>query len=137
MGRGFGRGTRVAVVTHAQVKNKKKMPRGLRGASSRKKRRALYRDAEAGPDAFPDQQAAAGKQKTQVPKKEPSSGGTTLANKIAAVQIPLDVRRGPSGKLSHLRKELLKKCKKIRQNHNKTAKVRRERTLKAPLSDNS
>jgi hypothetical protein len=110
MGRGFGRGAKaVAIVTHAQAKKQKKLPRGLRGG--RKKRRSTYADK----DAIEEGRA---------PKQEKNKP-LSIHSQIAAVQFPSNVPRGQGFK--QLRKGLIKQVKNIRRNYNEKAKVKRAR----------
>lgn len=124
MGRGFGRGAKsVAVVTHAQVKGRMKMPRGLRG--NRKKKRKMYARAN-------DEQAmlensmgvgevpSAKTQKKQSQETGVLSGRRTMAQEIASIQFDQNVK-GRRKSFKVLRKHLLESVKDLRRKHHQKA----------------
>lgn len=141
MGRGFGRGAKsVGIVTHAQVKKGKKMPKGLRG--SRKKRRAPFNKAG---DEQGDLEESMGVQKTTTTQQNRRGGGDaaapkkrktedeggrtprrTLAQEIAGVQFQHVVNKRQKG-FKALRKQLVNAVKDVRRRY---AQKNRSRSLK-------
>ena len=142
MGRGFGRGARVTVVTRAQAqKAGKKIPRGMR--TSKKKMKRMRRERS-------EMESAAGGEREkhrEVKEGENAKAGRlrdvegdaslvggahgTLAHQIASVKIPTLVR-GKGQKLKELRKQLMKSVKQIRQSHAAKARSKakkQEKTL--------
>ena len=121
MGRGFGRGAKsVAVVTHAQVKNAKKVPRGLK--LTRKKRRRMYKDDHDAED--PNTMMDTGdknKNRKGKPNGQENKGNVqpkSVEQQIAGIDFKQLVSRGK--KLSSLRKQIVGAVKNIRRrNHQK------------------
>lgn len=134
MGRGFGRGAKsVGIVTHAQVKKGKKMPKGLRG--SKKKRRAPYADEQGDLEESMGVQKTAPQHRQQQPapqrrQKTEDEGGKaprkTLAQEIAGIQFQHVVNKRTKG-FKSLRKQLVNAVKDVRRRH---AAKNRARTLK-------
>ena len=124
MGRGFGRGAKtVAVVTHAQVKGKGKLPRGLRG--NRKKKRKMYARAN-DEQAMLETSMGVGEnpsQKTQKKQHQETgvlSGRRTMAQEIASIQFQSNVKGRRKG-FKLLRKHLLESVKDLRRKHHEKA----------------
>lgn len=121
MGRGFGRGAKsVAIVTHAQVKASKKMPRGLRG--SRKKRRRQYQKSDA--QEQEDLERSLG-----MTRPEPKSR-KTLAQEIASIQVPHMINKRQKG-MKALRRKIIAAVKKTRRRHAEKAKKSAKKSRKA------
>lgn len=129
MGRGFGRGAKsVAVVTHAQVKNAKKVPRGLK--VTRKKRRRMYKqdhDSE-DPNSMMDtgDNNKGGKPKGQ--QKKGNIQAKTVEQQIAGIDFKQHVGRGT--KLSVLRKQIVGTVKNIRRRNHQKQEARAKAEVK-------
>lgn len=134
MGRGFGRGAKsVGIITHAQVKKGKKMPKGLRG--SNKKRRAPQRDEQGDLEESMGVPVTTnkGQQQRGAPQrrqKTEDEGGKaprkTLAQEIAGIQFQHVVNKRTKG-FKSLRKQLVNAVKDVRRRH---AAKNRARTMK-------
>ena len=125
MGRGFGRGAKaVAVVTHAQVKNAKKIPRGLK--DTRKKRRRMYRREAAAED--PNSMMNTGDEMTNNKRNEGKTNSKkhvapkSVEQQIAGIHFETLVPRGK--KLKVLRKQLINTVKNIRRKDHKKKEAR-------------
>jgi hypothetical protein len=120
MGKGFGRGAKsVAIVTHAQVKAKKKLPKGLRG--SRKKKRRMFHAANDEQAQLEQSLGIAAENKTKSNKTGPeSSGGSirgrSLAQEIAGIQFQHVINKRQKG-FKGLRKQLMASVKEVRRRH--------------------
>ena len=128
MGRGFGRGAKsVAIVTHAEVKRQKKVPRGLK--FGRKKKRRMYKQqGEDGGQVNPIEEVGPGavNPKSLKDKRaaiaEAKKSRKNTAEQVAGLRIASSVAGRRKG-LASLRKELLKSTKELnRQNHIKRMK---------------
>jgi hypothetical protein len=122
MGKGFGRGAKaVGIVTHAQVRAKKKMPRGLK--VSRKKRRTQYRDQDAADAAV----ASGAEAPTKKGPSNSNEGGfdpkKSLASQIAAIKMP-DAVNGRKKGFKDIRKKLLAAVKDVRKRYHDKARAR-------------
>ncbi|KAH8616813.1 hypothetical protein ERJ75_000421000 [Trypanosoma vivax] len=117
MGRGFGRGSRVAIVTHAQVKSAgKKVPRGLRGTRQIKRRRFQMKH-----DEQRKLEESLGMEKTPERKVE-----KTLAQQVASVQFAHVVNKRQKG-LRQLRRQIIAGVRDLRRRY---AEKRRRQTLR-------
>ncbi|AAZ11175.1 hypothetical protein, conserved [Trypanosoma brucei brucei TREU927] len=107
MGRGFGRGLRVAIVTHAQGKNTgKKTPRGLRGSRQIKRKRFQQKHDD---QLKLEESMGLGPVTKRVAEKP-------LAQQIAAVQFPHVINKRQKG-FKQLRKQIIHGVKSIRRRH--------------------
>ena len=121
MGRGFGRGAKaVAIVTHAQVKNAKKVPRGLK--ETRKKRRRMYRREAQAED--PNSMMDTGDDKRNEGKSNSKKhvAPKSVEQQIAGIHFETLVPRGK--KLKVLRKQLINTVKNIRRKDHKKKEAR-------------
>jgi hypothetical protein len=129
MGRGFGRGAKsVGIVTHAQVENAKKLPKGLRG--SRKKRRSQRRKTEDEQGQLEESMGVQTEQRGTERKKQQRSedeGGKmsrkTLAQEIAGIQFQHVVNKRQKG-FKSLRKQLVNAVKDVRRRYAQKNKAR-------------
>jgi hypothetical protein len=126
MGRGFGRGAKsVAIVTHAQVKNAKKTPRGLRAATSRKKRRSTYASRAAMEDPSSMMDVGDYHKKRKAREQGQRETNRNVEQQIAAVNFP-ELVTGKGRRLKTLRKTIVHKVKELRRNaHMRNASVNR------------
>lgn len=124
MGKGFGRGAKsVAIVTHAQAKGAKKMPKGLR-TNKRKRTRQQYANA-ANEDAQMED-SLNGKE-----KKVKGGAPKSIAEKIASISVPGMIVGRKKG-FKNVRREIMKSAKDIKRRHvekNKKRKQQDERLL--------
>ena len=134
MGRGFGRGAKsVGIVTHSQVKNAKKTPKGLR--SSRRKKRERYHQQDAQQQleesmGITEQQQQKGKKNQK--QQEEVRQGKSLAQEIAGVAFEHVLNKRQRG-FKQLRRQLLTSVKDVRRRYvqKKTAQAKRDEKLLA------
>eukprot|EP00758_Cryptobia_borreli_P002619 Tbor_TRINITY_DN3163_c0_g1::TRINITY_DN3163_c0_g1_i1::g.14788::m.14788 len=136
MGRGFGRGAKsVAIVTHAQVKKQKKLPKGLRG--SRKQRRRTFaatNDDQAQLEKSMGVRSADGRTSTAgaVENMKRASKGPqlqrTMAQEIASIQFPTAINKRQKG-FKQLRRDILASVKEIRKRHHQKATKRNKNRI--------
>lgn len=126
MGRGFGRGMKVSIVTHSQSKIKgKKMPRGLRGTRQKKRDRHQKQN---------DSQAEL-EQSLGLDQSRPKGTPRTLAQDIASISVPHCMNKRQKG-LKSLRRQIVAAAKDVRRRHADKGKSRnlKERARKAATS---
>jgi hypothetical protein len=132
MGKGFGRGAKsVAIVTHAQVKGKKKLPKGLRG--NRKKKRRMFHaanDEQTQLEQSLGMNPAAPGKKPATADAEPAAPftnkGRSLAQQIAGIKFQHMVNKRQRG-FKSLRKQLLASVKDVRRRHAEKGKRRNQK----------
>lgn len=135
MGRGFGRGAKaVGIVTHSQVKGKKKLPKGLRSTSSRKKRRANYReqqehdvDIENGGVGKIGNKPQGKGQPSQASKPDPNAR-KSLASQIAGIQLPEAVNGRKKG-FKGIRKQLMAAVRDVRKRYHQKARKNAQKDI--------
>ncbi|ESL11704.1 hypothetical protein TRSC58_00539 [Trypanosoma rangeli SC58] len=107
MGRGFGRGARVEIVTHAQVKTAgKKTPRGLRGSRQKKRRRFQQKH-----DEQAKLEESLGMKPTNTPKSE-----KPLSQQVAGIQFSHVVNKRQKG-FKQLRRQIVDSVRDLRRRH--------------------
>ncbi|KEG08668.1 hypothetical protein DQ04_06681060 [Trypanosoma grayi] len=107
MGRGFGRGSRVSIVTHAQAKSAgKKTPRGLRGSRQIKRKR------------FQQKHDEQNKLEESLGMKERKSaqGEKPLAQQVASIRFPNVVNKRQRG-FKQLRRQIMEGVRDLRRRH--------------------
>ncbi|RNF14114.1 hypothetical protein TcG_08105 [Trypanosoma cruzi] len=121
MGRGFGRGSRVAIVTHAQLKTAgKKTPRGLRGSRQKKRRRFQQKH-----DEQRKLEESLGMKTTNTSKSE-----KPLSQQVASIQFPHVVNKRQKG-FRQLRRQIVDKVKDLRRRH---AEKKKKQAMKSTNS---
>eukprot|EP00744_Colponema_vietnamica_P006789 GILI01009840.1.p1 GENE.GILI01009840.1~~GILI01009840.1.p1 ORF type:complete len:176 (+),score=34.90 GILI01009840.1:95-622(+) len=122
MGRGFGRGAKtVSIVTHAQVKGRHKIPRGLRG--NRKKKRRQFQNANDEQAQLETSMGVGAQPNTKNTKPNETgilNGRRTMAQEIASIQFEHNIRGRKKG-FKQLRKQLLDSVKDLRRKHHEKA----------------
>lgn len=117
MGRGFGRGTKVQIVTHAQAGNKgKKTPKGLRSVRQKKRNKFLK--------ASDEQTALEESLGLQQPRR--GAKETSLAQDIAGIQFAHCVNKRQKG-FKQLRKHIIRAVKSIRRRNVEKGKRNNEK----------
>nr|CCC90343.1 conserved hypothetical protein [Trypanosoma congolense IL3000] len=124
MGRGFGRGSRVTVITHSQGGHSKKVPRGLRGSRQIKRKRFQQKHDE---QAQLEKSLGAGPAATHASDK-------SLAQQISCISFPHVVNRRQKG-YKKLRKQIIKGVRSIRRKHAEKAKKMLRKKVKVEHHD--
>jgi hypothetical protein len=118
MGRGFGRGAKsVAIVTHAQMKGKVKLPKGLRVSKKRTKRAARRGMDHDDPNHMLNTRANDSSRGGAGAGKKPSSTMQRLDAQIASISFQENVLG--RGRLKHLRKQIVGQVRDLRRKHHK------------------
>lgn len=135
MGRGFGRGAKsVGIVTHAQVKGAKKMPKGLRG--SRKSRRRQFKGEHDDQTQLEQSMGVStpppsSSQKKKASGKSSEEGGTkparTLAQEIAGIQFQQVIHGKRQKGFKSLRKQLLASVKDVRRRYTEKQRLKNKK----------